>query len=87
MGHDTVLPAVGGEFRNVQPAEFFSSDEYFELMDAITVVRKKLRANDDVLLKTSAQQDRGDEQLEKIAVATNAIQERLMELDGALFEE
>lgn len=84
----TVAPPPGSlAFGTLRPAMFLSSDSYFAITSDVAQVRRVLRQNDDVLREAELQHEKGDEQLQRLAAEMNAVQESLLKLDAALFEE
>ncbi len=80
-------PSPQGTFENLDEGMFLSSDDHFALLDDISSLRKSLRHADESIAKVTSGHDQMDVQLRRIAESMNTIQERLIEIDGALFEE
>lgn len=80
-------PAAAQPFGRLAPAMFISGEEYLAIADGIKGVRRDLRKNDDLLREIAGRHAQADEQLERAASDIADIQERLMALDGALFQE
>lgn len=72
---------------SIEKAMFMSADEYSVVSEEIKALRKTLRRNDDTLREAQLRHEQADEQMARAASDTNSLQERLMSLDKALFEE
>lgn len=70
-----------------QPAKFLSSNSYFDIVAEIRATRKTLRQNDDLLKDATLRHEQLDAQHKRVAQDANAVQEQLMRVERALFEE
>ncbi len=84
---DNVPPMEYHKFGSLETAKFIGSDVCFNLEDDVKEVRKSLRAADNALLDALSYHEHGDEKLLKLATTVNDVQEGLIDLDAALFEE
>jgi len=73
--------------QNMELGMFLSDVEYFTLSNDISDLRKSLRKNDVLVAAIIGQHEHADIQLKRIADNMNTIQERLLDIDGAIFEE
>ena len=71
----------------VEPAKFISSSTYFTIIAEIKAVRRTLRQNDEVIKDAALRHEQLDQQHKRVAQESNAVQEQLMRIDRALFEE
>jgi hypothetical protein len=89
MPKDPVSLPVGitVEAEDLVPAKFVSSNDYFIIKNDIKAARKTLRQGDEQLKDSVLRHEQLDLQYRRVASDMNGIQEQLMHIDHALFEE
>lgn len=86
---ETVMLPVGIQVdaEDLVPAKFVSSHEYFSMKSDIKAMRRSLRVSDDQLKDGVLRHEQLDVQYKRVALDMNTIQDQLMKIDRALFEE
>jgi hypothetical protein len=67
--------------------KFISSDTYLDVIAELRDIRKTLRQGDDVVKDAVLRHEQLDAQYKRAATEINAVQEQLIVIDTALFEE
>lgn len=87
-GEQITLPVgITIETQALLPSKFVSSDDYFIMKNDMRAMRKTLRASDDQLKDGVLRHEQLDAQYRRVALDMNNIQDQLMKIDSALFEE
>ena len=87
-GEIVTLPVgIKVDAEDLVPAKFISSHEYFGMKSDIKAMRRSLRVSDDQLKDGVLRHEQLDLQYRRVALDMNAIQDQLMKIDRALFEE
>lgn len=87
-GETVTLPVgIQVDAEDLVPAKFVSSHEYFGMKSDIKAMRRSLRVSDDQLKDGVLRHEQLDQQYRRVALDMNNIQDQLMKIDRALFEE
>ena len=71
----------------LESAKFISSQSYFAILAETKAIRRNLRQNDEVIKEATLRHEQLDQQCKRVAADTNALQESLIKIDEALFED
>ena len=79
-----------GEMANLEelePSRFISSRSYFTMFDDYKGIRRSLREGDEMLKEALLRHEQLDQQHKRVALDMNTVQENLIKIDEALFED
>lgn len=72
---------------DIVPAKFISSQAYFGMKAEIKSIRRLVRSSDESIKEASLHHEQLDQQHHRLTIDINNIQDQLMKIDAALFEE